>query len=156
LDPRYAAAWSALSTNWMGLGGTYLGGKAQQDAFAQSRKAADTALALAPDLPAAHRARGVVLLYLESDWVGAEAEFRRGLQLDPGNIALKSSLATVLAVLGHLDQAIDLNRQLLVIDPLHADFYADLASYLMPLGRLDEAEQAIRKAVELQPSASNH
>ncbi|HEY2444395.1 MAG TPA: tetratricopeptide repeat protein [Rhizomicrobium sp.] len=156
LDPRYAQAYAELSISWIELAGNFLSGTAQQQAYAQARKAADTALALAPNLAGSHNARGALLLTADSDWAGAEAEYRRALQLDPNNVAAKTNLALVLATLGHLEQAVDLTRQALAADPLKATIYSNLTGYLQPLGHLDEAEQAIRKAIELQPAAVSY
>jgi TolB-like protein/Flp pilus assembly protein TadD len=153
LDPNYAQAYAQLAVSWTNFAGAFLGGTAQQQAYARARKAADSALALAPGLPESHNARGVVLLYADSDWAGAEAEFRRALQLDPNNLSAKIDLALVLGTLGRVEEAFDLTRQALAADPLRANSYLSLATYLQPLGRLDEAEQAIRKAIELQPAA---
>lgn len=58
------------------------------------------------------------------------------------------------ATFGDLDSAIDLTRKALVIDPLEFYGYAWLAGYLTGAGRLDEAEQAVARALELQPAAS--
>ena len=55
------------------------------------------------------------------------------------------------ATQGHPDQAVELERKELTSDPLCASCYHWLSNYLSPLGRLDEAEEAIRKAIELQP-----
>ncbi len=155
LDPRYAQAYAGLSVVWTGLASVFLGGDAQQQAFAQGRKAAGIALTLAPDLAEPHNAHGSVLLYADSNWIAAEAEFRRAVQLDPNNLAAKNNLAGVLATLGQTEKAVDLTRQALAGDPLRALTYADLAGYLLPLGFLGEAEQAVRKAIELQPAVGN-
>jgi TolB-like protein/Tfp pilus assembly protein PilF len=155
LDPHYAGAYAGLSVSWTNLAGIFLGGAAQQQAYLQGRKAADAALALAPDLPASHNARGFGFLY-DSNWAAAKAEYRRALQLDPHNFAAESDLAVVLAALGDPEEAADLTRQALATDPLRANLYANLAAYLQPLGRLDEAEQAIRKAIDLQPAAADY
>jgi TolB-like protein/Flp pilus assembly protein TadD len=156
LDPHYALAYAGLSLSWTNLAATFLGGAVQQQAYSQARKAADTALALAPDLPASHNARGAEHLNADSDWAGAEGEFRRALQLDPNNLAAKTGLADVLATMGHPEEAADLTRQALATEPLKANLYASLATYLQPLGRLDEAEQAIRKAIDLQPASVDY
>jgi TolB-like protein/Tfp pilus assembly protein PilF len=153
LDPHYAQAYAGISVCWTDLGTIFLGGIAQRQAYSQARKAADTALSLAPDLPAPHNARGYGFFY-DSNWAGAKAEYDRALQLDPHNFAAESDLAAVLAALGHPEGAIDLTRQALATDPLRAVLYANVASYLQALGRLDEAEQAIRKAIDLQPAAA--
>jgi len=151
LDPRYALAWTELSISWMNLSRKFLNGQEAQDAYAQALAAAQSALALDPKLAAAHTARGLVL---ESnfDWKGAEAEFRRAIELAPHDDAPKATLADLMATLGHPEQAVELAREELKSDPLCASCYHWLASYLSALDRLDEAEQAIRKAIELQPS----
>jgi TolB-like protein/Flp pilus assembly protein TadD len=156
LDPHYAQAYAELSLTWTDLAEAFLGGAAQQQAFVQAHKAADTALALAPDLPAPHNARGFVLLNADSDWSGAEAESRRAAQLDPNNAGAQFGLAGVLATLGREKEAVHLTRQALATDPLRATLYGSLALYLQPLGRLDEAEQAIRKAIDLQPAGAGY
>jgi TolB-like protein/Flp pilus assembly protein TadD len=155
LDPHYAEAYAGLSVCWANLAAELLTGAAVQPAFAKARKAADTAMSLDPNLAGSHNARGIVLLY-DSDWAGAEAEFRRAQQLDPNNIGAKGNLSLVLKGLGRVDESIDLTRQLLATDPLRAGFYSTLSADFMAQGRLDEAEQALRKAIALQPAAESY
>ena len=153
LDPRYALAWSELSHAWTALGGDFLEGAAAQEANAKAREAADRALALSPDLAAAHNARGDLLELVDFDWRGAEAEYRRALELSPNDAQAKFNLGTQLAIYGEMDQAIELTRQALVTEPLRAGGYKALATYLLGLHRLDEAERAMNKAIELQPAS---
>ena len=152
LDPRYALAWSELSGAWTNLSGDFLEGAAAREAYAKARAAGDRALTLAPDLAAAHNARGD-LLQADFDWHGAEAEYRRARELAPKDALAKLKLGAQLAAYGELDQAIELTRQALVTEPLRAEGYRDLAAYSLGLHRLDEAERAIDKAIELQPAA---
>jgi TolB-like protein/Tfp pilus assembly protein PilF len=153
LDPRYALAWSELSHAWIFLSGDFLEGAAAQEANAKAREAADRALALSPDLAAAHNARGDLLKLVDFDWGGAEAEYRRALELSPNDAEVMFNLGSALASFGETDQAIQLTRQALVTEPLRARGYKALATYFLGLHRLDEAERAINKAVELQPAS---
>jgi TolB-like protein/tetratricopeptide (TPR) repeat protein len=153
LDPRYALAWSELSGVWLSLSGTFLDGAAAQEANAKSRAAAERALVLSPDIAAAHNARGDLLQHADFDWRGAEAEYRRALELSPNDALSRFNLGAVLAAYGELDRALELTQQALVTEPLRALGHKLLATYLMGLGRLDEAERAINKAVELQPAS---
>jgi TolB-like protein/Flp pilus assembly protein TadD len=153
LDPRYALAWSELSGAWIGLSGDYLEGSAAQAGYAKAREAADRALALSPDLAAAHNARGDLLQLVDFDWHGAEAEYRRALELSPNDAQAKFNLGSQLAIYGELDQAIELTRQGLVTEPLRAWGHKALATYLLGLHRLDEAARAMNKAIELQPAS---
>jgi TolB-like protein/tetratricopeptide (TPR) repeat protein len=156
LDPRYALAWSELSRAWTFFSGAFLEGAAAQEAYAKARAAGDRALTLAPDLAAAHNARGDLLQSADFDWHGAEAEYRRARELAPNDVVAKLNLGAQLAAYGELDQAIELTRQALVTEPLRAGGYRDLATYFLGLHRLDEAERAIDKAIELQPAAPTY
>lgn len=154
LDPRYGLAWSNLSATWSLLAANYLEGAPVHEAFAKARAAADRALAVSPELAAAHLARGFLLENADFDWHGAEAESRRALALAPNDTEAKLNVGAALATVGELEPAIELTRQALVSDPLHSYGYAWLADYLTALNRLDEAKQAIRRAIELQPTAA--
>jgi TolB-like protein/Tfp pilus assembly protein PilF len=153
LDPRYALAWTGIAGTWTYIGATYLEGAPAQEAYAKAREAVDRALALSPDLAAAHGARGILLQDSDFDWHGAEAEYRRALELAPNDSLAKFNFGTQLATVGDVDHAIELTRQALATEPLRATYYNWLASYLSGLHRLDEAERAIRRAIELQPGA---
>jgi Tfp pilus assembly protein PilF len=152
LDPKYALAWSSLSIALNVRAGEFLSGADARHGYAEARAAADTALALAPDLSDAHVARGLGLR-ADFDWRGSEREFRRALELAPNDGRAKANLGFALATLGQLQSAIDLYRQAIVDDPLHADWLVNLGLYLATLGHLDEGERTISKAIELQPSA---
>lgn len=156
LDPRYALAWSYLSAALIGLGEQWLDGAAAQKVYAQARAASDEALSLDPDLAAAHSARGFLLRIADFDWLGAEAEYRRALELAPSVASTKFSLANQLATVGQVERAIELTREALATEPLKAGWYEWLAVDLLGLNRLDEAEAAVRKAIELQPHAEGY
>ena len=153
IDPRYAEAWADLSNAWSDLGQEFLSGASAQAAYARARSAVNTALALSPNLANAHSAKGNLLLSADSNWTGAEWEFRRALQLEPNLAAAQGNLGAVLGTLGHPEMAADLTRQALSSDPLYAFWSDQLSRFLGMLGRLDEAAEAERKAIELQPKA---
>jgi TolB-like protein/Tfp pilus assembly protein PilF len=156
LDPRYALAWSRLAGAWTELGAEYLEGAPAEEAYARARAAADRALALSPELAAAHVARGYLLLNADFDWRGAEAEYRRAMELAPNDGEAKFYFGKQLATFGEVERAIELTRQALATEPVRANWYNWLATYLRGLDRLDEAERAIRKAIELQPTAESY
>lgn len=151
LDPDYAYAHAVLSNWWLNLG-YELSGEEQEQAYEDARRAADRALALAPDLPAAHRARGYVLARLDFDNSGALAEYRRALALAPGDGHSMAFLAGQLGKVGEVQQAVELMRSAITTDPLRVDWYGALALDLMVLGRLDEAEEMLKSALAMQPT----
>lgn len=153
IDPSYALAWaeSSHAENW--LAGAFLSGAEAQRVIEQARQAANSALELEPSLAAAHSAHGELLSAFDFDWNGAEAEFRRALQLAPDNTVAMENLGILLAARGRAKQAIALTRQSLATDPLRVNGYLLLSRYLGSLGQLDEATQSIRKAIDLQPAS---
>ncbi|WIG55182.1 MAG: Adenylate cyclase [Rhodanobacteraceae bacterium] len=155
IDPQYASAHAALSITWTMMAGAFLDGSAMEQAYASARASAQTALALDPDLAAAHLARGVLLEWADFDWRGAEAEFRRALQLAPNNGDAMSWLAGLSASLGRPDRAVELKRNALELDPLRATWFETLATYYSALGKLDDAQRAIEKAIALQPNGAS-
>jgi len=156
LDPRYALAYAKLSRTGSILGGTYVSSatKEGQEAIAKALASAKSALTLDPNLAEAHLAQGIILEQVDFNFAGAEAEFRRALELAPQNPAVISNLANLMSYLDRLDEAVVLVRQAIALDPLRFGFHFNLALYLIVLGRYDEAEAALRKAVELQPQAA--
>jgi TolB-like protein/Flp pilus assembly protein TadD len=150
-DPSYALAWAQLASQWTIISASFLSGGPAQEAYVKARDAVTRALALSPDLAAAHSARGLLLQLADYDFRGADAEFRRAVALAPNNAVAQLSLGQSRATFGDVDRAIALTRQAIAIEPLRGSFYQWLGVYFSGLHRLDEAERAIRKAIDLQP-----
>ena len=91
-------------------------------------------------------------IYLFADWnlPGAEAELS-GVKDRNANVL--NNLANLRAIQGRLEESLELRKEVVRLDPLHAIFYTNLAQTLLRLGRLDEADAAVRKTLELQPTA---
>ena len=87
LDPNYAYAWGVLSAAWVNLGGNFLTGDAQQQAYAQARVAQDKQRVLAPDEAITYMIRGYLLEQVDHDPVGALGEFKRAYALAPKTMA---------------------------------------------------------------------
>jgi tetratricopeptide (TPR) repeat protein len=96
-----------------------------------------------------------VLKNADFDWLGAEGEYRRALA--PNESRAKAALADLLATLGDVESAIKLMRDVITNEPLRINLHGLLSGYLSAVNRLDEAEQAIGRAIELQPATpGNH
>jgi TolB-like protein/Flp pilus assembly protein TadD len=157
LDPRYALAYAKLSGAAVTLAVNFSGSiptREVQDAIAKARASAKRSLELDPNLADAHSAQGRTLRSIDLNFVGAEAEFRRALELAPQDASVMLALGTQMALLGRLDEAVALDQAAIALDPLRSASHQNLALALTPLGRYDEAEAAVRKAIELQPQAA--
>src|SRR3970282_1144549 len=84
----------------------------------KARAAVDRALELDPDLAEAHTALGLVRFYFEWDWAGAESEFRRALELNPGSRAVQEEYGWFLTAMGRLDEGLAQSREAAGPDPL--------------------------------------
>jgi TolB-like protein/Flp pilus assembly protein TadD len=158
LDPRYALAYAKLSRAAMNLAfGGSIATKEQQEAIAKARASAKSALDLDPNLAEAHSAQGVILEVFDFNFVAAEAEYRRALELAPQDPVATNNLADLISELGRPDEGIALGRRAIALDPLRSGSHYNLAVRLTALGRYDEAEAAVRKCIALQPqSAANY
>ena len=153
LDPRYARAYASAAVTWTTLGGTFLSGEEQRHAYAQARQAVDEALRLDPDIAAAHAARGMLLQWVDANWAGAEAEYRRAVELAPADSLSRFTLARLTGALGHAWQAVPMLRDETTIDPRNAGAWNWLGWHLAAIGQFEEAEQATRKAVTVAPGS---
>jgi len=85
---------------------------------------------------------------------GAEAEYRRALELDPASAEPKIGLASVIADFGQIEEAVELLQQAVQLEPLTTNAHFDLARLLTSLGRYDEAVRSVNKAIQLQPGGA--
>ncbi len=151
LDPDYGLAYSAKARLLIEIVANGLSGTDAEAAYEQADAAIVQAMRLAPDEAPTHIARGKLLMQRDFDWRKSEAEFKRAVELAPGNVEALFQLGVARASQGDLVQAVDLTRKALMIDPRSEFGLQWLVGYLMPLGRLDDAEQAIGKAIEIKP-----
>ena len=115
------------------------------------RNEVENALRLDPNLAEAHSQLGRVKLNYDWDWMGADASFKRALELEPGNASAFRNAGVLAATLGRFDEAAELTRRAIELDPLNPANYANLGSWYFSSGRLKESDAAYRKAMELNP-----
>ena len=147
-DPAYAPAYAGLADchTWLGVFGWSPAGKAMP----QAREAANRALRLDETLAAAHISLGYVKSLYDWDWPGAQREFRRALELSPGDPDAHFAYSlTYLAPLGRLDEALAEIERARALDPLSP--YKITAAGMIDWYRrdYDRAAGQYRKAIEL-------
>src|SRR3546814_21173146 len=94
LDPGYALAYANQTIAWINISSLRTG-PARQQAIAQARAAANTALAVDPEIGASYSAIAMVQSYVDHDWAGAEASLRPALRLKPGSANIKMTLGSL-------------------------------------------------------------
>ena len=76
------------------------------------------AIELDEQLAEAHIALANIKHFYDWDWAGAEQEFRRALELDPGSLDAHIDYGTLLMHLGRHDEAIREGQIAAQLDPL--------------------------------------
>jgi TolB-like protein/Tfp pilus assembly protein PilF len=149
LDPSYALAWAALSRarKWQAARGLI----PKQEGYRVAREAVERALALNPNLAAAHTQMGRIKQQVDFDWAGADASFQRAAALEPGNPEAARSAASSARMLGRFDEALQFCRRAIDLDPLNAHSWQSLGDTEFYSGQLDAAATDFRKALELNP-----
>ena len=149
IDPRYARAWVVLSrvhSNQADRGNVPV-----EEGYAKARKEAEKALELDPNLAEAHAQMGWIKTYYDWDWTGADAAYKKALELEPANAVVVRGASVLAATFGRLDEAIALIRRSIELDPLRVASHYNLGSLEYFAGRWTEAEVKYRKALELNP-----
>jgi TolB-like protein/Flp pilus assembly protein TadD/tRNA A-37 threonylcarbamoyl transferase component Bud32 len=147
LDPGYALAHAGLAMAYTELG--EVGALRPGDAYPHAKAAAARALELDDELGDAHCTAGFVRFVYDFDWTGAEAEFRRALQLSPSNADAYDLYGRMCSAIERYDEAIAYQRRAQELDPLAHRF--DLATALLRAGRNEDAVTAAAHAVEVYP-----
>ncbi|HXI02316.1 MAG TPA: tetratricopeptide repeat protein, partial [Candidatus Saccharimonadales bacterium] len=117
LDPNFALAWNGLgnayTVGWAGYIGLPI-----EEAYRRGETAVRRALALDDDLPEAHTSLAFLLFERQWDWSGAEREFRRALDLDPGSAYTHQAYGEYLYCIGRFDESLAQLERARELDPL--------------------------------------
>jgi TolB-like protein/Tfp pilus assembly protein PilF len=146
-DPHFALAMAHLGMAYAEL--TEHGALLPEEAYERGIKAARRALELDPELGAAHCTMGHLKTVFEYDWLGAEEEFKRALELSPSNSDAFALYGRLCAALGRFDESLALHRRARELDPLAHRL--DIVTTLLRAKRYEEALELAVDAVKLDP-----
>jgi TolB-like protein/tetratricopeptide (TPR) repeat protein len=148
LDPDYAQAYAALAKCFTGLEAEQV--MSLSEARSRALPAVNRALDLNSGLAEAHSTLGDLRLLYETDWSGAEAAYRRSVELAPGQPVGREQFARYLAARGRIDEAIREARIAAEADPLSAAI-GTLAIMMYYARRHDEAIALFQRRAEAMP-----
>jgi TolB-like protein len=149
LEPGFALAYATKAA--IVAPGIYYGHVPREQGVAEMRVAIARALELDPELGEAHVALGMLELFFDWDWDGAERALRRALELNPSDPHAWHHLGNHLRAVGRLEEAVDARKKSVSLDPLNARMRIVLAMDLMVAGRLDEALAEYQRTQRLDP-----
>ena len=151
LDPTFAPGWAGLAQIIVADEGW-----SSRDSYIQActrgRNAVNEALKLRTAGAGSHRVLANVLYNCDWDWNGAEAEYQRALELDPGSAETLRQYATLAWAIRRPQQAIALAQRAVLRDPLDPWSYNALALGQNEAGQIEDSIASWRKALELDPT----
>jgi TolB-like protein/Tfp pilus assembly protein PilF len=148
-DPNYAEAYAGLAESYLLL--TVYGDAHPSDSLLRAQSAAERALQLNGKLGQAHTALAAVKTDRDWDWSGAEKEYRRALELNPGDPTAHHWYGLHLARLGRWQQAETEIHRALELDPLSLIINTDAAEIAYWSRRPDLAMSRIEAVLILNP-----
>lgn len=146
LDADYALAYAGLANCYLMLS-TYT--LPPREFVPKARLAVTRALALDDRLAEAHAARGMLAFWYDWDFVRAQVEYERALELNPNYSEAHQWLAYLYAAQDRFDEALAKFSHAQRLDPLSIAVTANRGEILYRAGRYEEAIAQCEKALEM-------
>ncbi len=147
LDSTYAVAYAGLADTYVLM--SVYSGKPPGESYPLARAAALQALKIDDHLAEAHASLGRVKNFYDWDWTGAEAEFKRAIELKPSLSTAHHYYSIYLRDVGRADDAIAEASRALELDPVSLIISTNLGDTYYYAGRVDQAIAQHRKTLLL-------
>jgi len=150
-DPGYALAYSGLADSYA-LDLDYRGApviEGMERARAEARKA----IALDETLAEAHTSLGWVTFIYDWDWVGAEREFSRAIELNPRYSTARQWHSWFFAAMGRFDEALAEGSAAIELDPLSVSIRRSMGWLQYYARHFDGALENLRRALVMNPTS---
>jgi TolB-like protein/lipopolysaccharide biosynthesis regulator YciM len=149
LDPGFALAYVGLADGYIYQ--NEFSGRPPKEMLDKAMAAIETALRLDEKLGEAHSSLAAIR-WFENDLAGAEAAFKRALELNSNYASAYYWYGNLLGRdLGRPEEGMKLLRKAVELDPLWPTAIAWAAINLSRLGRFDEAQSWLERSVEVDP-----
>ena len=146
-DPGYALAYAGLSDSYALL--APYSGLPPKEAFTKAEAAAMKALEIDEQLAEAHASLAFVQQSYELNWLGAEREFKRAIELNPNYATAHHWYALYLVCLGRIEEAKVEIQRALQLDPLSLVINSAAGRVLYLARQYDQAIEQYRKTLEM-------
>ncbi|MDA2930285.1 tetratricopeptide repeat protein, partial [Acidobacteria bacterium AH-259-O06] len=149
LDPSFALAWAELSRTHSGL--YHWRQDLTEERLTKARQAADKALKLQPDLPAAHVALGYYYYWGRKDYERALEELTLAAKGQKNNADVLEAVGFIRRRQGRWDEAVANLKSAFQLNPLSTLLAGELANTYAGLRKYPEAERYADIAISLAP-----
>ena len=147
-DSHYAPAYSGLAESYA-FGEI---GLPSEEAFPKARDAATRALELDETLGEAHAVLAQVGFLWDWDWSAAEKQFKRALELNPGNPEIHHMYAHYLTAMDRFPEALAESQRLLELDPLSPASRNHLGWHYQYAREFDQAIEQYKLVLAIDPN----
>ena len=152
IDPTYAPAYSGLADSAGILGWWCF--VSPDEGCRRGKAAALKALAIDDELAEAHASLGWNLLHYDYDFISAESEFQRALEIGPRNPTAVQWHAVCLTAMLRLRDGVDEILRAAQLDPLSPIITTTAAIILWQARHYEQGLEMCRKALDLAPEFS--
>lgn len=149
-DPAYALAYSGLADSYALL--CDIGVVAPVEEMPKAKAAAQKAVDIDPSLAEGYTSRAFVKLAYDWDWLGAEADFKRALELNPQYPTAHQWYASYLVQMGKFERARSEIEKAQQLDPLSPIISSNAGLYSYFEHRYDDAIAQYKKTLEIDPN----
>ena len=126
-DPQYALAYAGLAESYALLGSVPNDTLPPRQAMKEAKAAALKALKIDDSLAEGHAVLGLILQSYDWDWLGAEQEYKRALEINPAYAPARHWYSLLLKALGRNDEALKQIKSAEELDPLSPVIHSALA-----------------------------
>lgn len=148
-DPDYALAYTGLADTYTQF--AFQGMLPAQESFAHAKKFAEAALRIDDRLAEAHTSIAGVKRYCDRDWTGAEAAYRRALDLNPNDPHAHRLYADYLATMGRSEEALQEINAAQELDPLSLVINMEMAWIFYVARDFQGAAEQSWKTLAMEP-----
>jgi len=150
IDPNYAPAYSGLADTYTAL--ARYGYRSPKEALPLAKQAALKAVEIDDGSAEAHAALAYIAFFLDWDWVAAERELRRALDLNPSNEEAHHQYSHLFMTLGRPDDSIIESRRALELNPLDPLLKVHMGWHYMMTRQYDRAITQLNSVLEADPN----
>lgn len=151
-DPNFTLPYPALAYSYTLIGAAGYGGSNRELTDNSAKKAVNTALKLDSGMAEAYAASGYVKFRLDWDWDGAEADFKKAIELKPAYATAHEWYALYLAVRGRQEEALREIKLAYELDPLSSSVNTGMARIYHFSNELEKALSQIQRTLKIDPS----
>lgn len=149
IDPNFALAYCGLADAYFRLSNVHLPPK---EVLPKAKEAAVRAVEIDENLAEAHASLGLVKVYYDYDWSGAEKEFRKALRSNPDLFLAHQRFGSYLQFMGRFEEANQHYEAALDLDPFSLQVNINLATTYYLRSEYDRAIRHLQKTSELEPN----